>query len=70
MNQKIYIKFGMLLVLGLWICAGCSAGQERKYTAKELDNLAEIRIYSAENQELIKTISEEEQLYQYNQCLL
>lgn len=68
MNRKNKIKTGILAVLVLGICAGCSAGQGEKYTREELDNLAEIRIYSAENNELIKTISDEEQLYQYNQC--
>lgn len=70
MNKKNYIKIGLLLVLGLCICTGCSAQPGEKYTAEELDNLAEIRIYSAENNELIKTISDEDQLYQYNQYLL
>ena len=70
MNKKIYKKISILLVFGLCVCAGCSARQERKYTAEELDNLAEIKIYSAENNELIKTISDEEQLYQYIQCSL
>lgn len=70
MNRKHYIIIGISLVLGLCICAGCSAQQEEKYTIEDLDNLAEIRIYSAENNELIKTISDEEQLYQYNQCSL
>lgn len=68
MNKKIYIKTGILL--GLCILAGCSTRQEGKYTREDLDNLAEIRIYSADNNELIKTIEDEEQLYQYNQCLL
>lgn len=68
MNRKNKIKTGILAVLVLGICAGCSAGQGEKYTREELDNLAEIRIYSAENNELVKTISDEEQLYQYNQC--
>lgn len=70
MNKKIYIKIGILLVFGLCICAGCSAQQGGKYTLEDLDNLAEIKIYSAENNELIKTISDEEQLYQFNQCSL
>lgn len=35
---------------------------------EELKNLAEIKIYSADNEELIKTIDDEELLYQYNQC--
>lgn len=68
--MKNCIKIGMLLVFGLCICAGCFAQQERKYTLEELDNLAEIRVYSAESNELIKTISDEEQLYQYNQWSL
>ena len=70
MNKKAYIKISILLVFGLCICAGCSSQQEKKYTLEELDNLAEIKIYSAENNELIETISDEEQLYQYNQCSL
>lgn len=56
------------MALGLCMCAGCSAQQGGKYTREDLDNLAEIRIYAAENNELIKTISDEEQLYQYNHC--
>ena len=70
MKKKSYIIIGVLFVLGLCICTGCSAQQGEKYTREDLDNLAEIRIYSAENDELIKTISDEEQLYQYNQCSL
>ena len=68
MNKKIYIKIGILLVFVLCVCAGCSAQQEEKYTIEELDNLAEIKIYSAENNEFIITISDAEQLYQFNQC--
>lgn len=70
MNKKSYFIISILLVFGLCICAGCSAGQGQKYTREDLDNLAEIKIYSAEDHELIKTISDEEQLYQYNQCML
>lgn len=70
MNKKSYFIISILLVFGLCICAGCSAGQGQKYTREELDNLAEIKIYSAQDHELIKTISDEEQLYQYNQCML
>ncbi len=76
MNKKIYKsihkKIGILPVVlfavGLCICTGCSQRQGEKYTAEDLNNLAEIKIYSAENDELIKTITDEEQLYQYNQC--
>ncbi|MDE6750743.1 MAG: hypothetical protein K2K21_17025 [Lachnospiraceae bacterium] len=67
-KKKVYTKINILLVFGLCICVGCSAQQGRKYTLEELDNLAEIRIYSAEHNELIKIISDEEQLYQYNHC--
>lgn len=69
MNKKSHITIGILLVFWLCICAGCSAQQGEKYTIEDLDNLAEIRIYSAENDELIKTISDREQLYQYHQTL-
>lgn len=71
MNKKIciktHIKISVLSVFLLCICAGCSTGQERTYTLEELDRLAEVRVYSAEDKELIKTISEEEQLYEYHQ---
>jgi hypothetical protein len=70
MNKKINVKISILIMVLLCICAGCSAQQGRKYTTEDLDNLAEIRIYSAENDELVKTISDEEQLYKYNQCSL
>lgn len=69
-NKKIYIIIRVLLVFGLWICTGCSARRKENYTMEDFNNLAEIKIYSAENHELIKTISDEEQLYQYNQCSL
>ena len=72
MNKKIYInnyiKIGIMLVFILYICTGCSLRQERKYSIEDLDNLAEIRIYAAESNELINTINDEEQLYRYNQC--
>lgn len=70
MNKKRFIKLGMFLVMVLCICAGCSTNKERKYTLDELDNLAQIEIYSAENDELIKVIDDEEMLYRYNQCVL
>lgn len=66
MNKKIYIKIGILLVVVLCVCAGCSTQQGGEYTIEELDNLAEIRIYSAENNELINTINDEEKIYQFN----
>lgn len=69
MNKRRYVNIAAVLVFALWICAGCSRQQKGKYTAEELDNLAEIRIFSAENNELIKTIDDEELLYQYNQSV-
>lgn len=69
-NVKCILKIAVLFMSGLCICASCSARQGEKYTAEELDNLAEIRVYSAESEELIKTITDEEVLYQYNHCAL
>lgn len=66
--MKNGIKTVIWMALGLCMCAGCSAKQGEKYTREDLDNLAEIRIYAAENNELIKTVTDEEKLYQYNQC--
>lgn len=66
--MKIYRKIAALLVMAVCICAGCAAGQEQKYTREELNNLAEIRVYTAEDEELIQTVTDEELLYRYNQC--
>lgn len=68
MNMKNNIKTVIGIALVLCSCAGCSARQGEKYTREDLDNLAEIRIYAAENNELIKTVTDEEQLYQCNHC--
>lgn len=67
MDKKRFINI-ILFMLVLCICAGCSVHQDRKYTLEDLDNLAQIEIYSAGNDELIKVIDDEEMLYQYNQC--
>ena len=67
-DNKKFIEISIFLVMVLCICAGCSMNKERKYTLEELDNLAQIEIYSAENDELIKVIDDEEMLYQHNQC--
>ena len=49
MNKKSYMKIGILLMVGLFICAGCSAQQGGKYAVEDLDNLAEIKnIFSGE----------------------
>lgn len=55
-------------MLVLCIFTGCSSHQDRKYTVDELDNLAQLKIYLAETNELMKVVSDEEMLYQYNQC--
>ncbi len=67
MNKKHYGKIVLLSALVLCILTGCSARQDKKYSMEELDNLAKIEIYSAKDNELIKTIEDEETLYQYNQ---
>ena len=40
MNKKSYMKIGILLMVGLFICAGCSAQQGGKYTVEDLDGAA------------------------------
>ena len=66
--KKVFLT---IIAISVLLC-GCEADNkntdvsERKYT-EESDNLAQIEIYGAENNELIKTISDEEMLYQYNQ---
>lgn len=67
MNKKRYVGTVVLLTL-LCICVGCSASQNTKYTLDDLGNLAQIEIYSAETNELVKVVDDEEMLYQYNQC--
>lgn len=69
MNKRRHTKISILLVVGLCVFTGCSAQQDKTYTMEDLDNLAKIEIYSAENDELIKTVNDENMLYQYNQCL-
>ncbi len=54
-------------ILVIFICMGCAASEDKKYTQEELDGLVKIEIYSAESEELLKTVEDEETLYQYNQ---
>lgn len=67
-----YIKISILSILVWCLCTGCAAGQEKSYTAEDLGNVAQIEVYAAgdniENRELLKTITDEELLYEYNQC--
>lgn len=67
-RKKSVAKVSIWLALILCFCAGCAAGQDQKYMSEELNNLAEIRIYTAGAEEPFKTITDEEQLYQFNQC--
>lgn len=64
--QKKILLAGLLAGV-LSLCAGCAAGQGEKDTKEELNNLAEIRIYTAADGKLIQTITDEDRLYQYNQ---
>ena len=68
MYKRNFLTISLLFMLVSCICTGCSSHQDRKYTVEELDNLAQLEIYSAETNELIKVVSDEEMLYQYNQC--
>lgn len=54
-------------VLAACLLVGCSVSQDRKYTEEELDNLAKLEIYEAGSDTPLKTIEDEETLYQYNQ---
>lgn len=56
-------------MLGLCIFTGCMTEKDKKYSMEDLDNLAKIEIYSAENDKLLKTIEDEKNLYRYNQCI-
>ncbi len=70
MNKKRHIIVNILFILAMCACTGCSGNSEilnKKYTREELDNLAKIEIYSAKNDEPMKTVSDEDLLYQYNQ---
>lgn len=68
MHKRHFIITNLMFILVLCICTGCSIRQDRKYTLEELDNLAQIEVYSAETDELINTVSDEDILYRYNQC--
>lgn len=65
MMKKRAVSF-VLWVLAIFICTGCAASEGKKYTQEELDGLAKIEIYAAESDELLKTVENEETLYQYN----
>lgn len=73
--MKIYRKIILVLIMVSVLLCGCQADKNpdvseyREHTAEELNNLAQIEIYSAKNHELIKIISEEEMLYRWNQCV-
>lgn len=54
-------------VLAACLLLGCGASQDRKYTEEEWDNLAKLEIYEAGSDTPLKTIEDEEILYQYNQ---
>lgn len=56
-------------MLAACVLLGCGASQDRKYTEEELDHLARLEIYEAGSDTPLKTIEDEEILYQYNQIL-
>lgn len=70
------MKHILRMAVSFWGCAvaaclllGCGASQERKYTEEELNHLAKLEIYEAGSDTLLKTVEDEETLYQYNQIL-
>lgn len=75
-NKKnpVNIKPPFLLALCfvLLLCGGCSNHQsersEKKYTADELNHLAQLEVYLPDGREPEKIIRSDEILYQYNHC--
>ena len=58
--------------LAACLLVGCGVSQEtqeRKYTEEELNNLAKLEIYEAGSDTPLKTVEDEETLYQYSQIL-
>lgn len=56
-------------VLAACLLVGCGASQDRKYTEEEWDNLAKLEIYEAGSDTPLKTVEDEETLYQCNLIL-
>lgn len=51
------------------LLTGCSIfTTDKGYTREELDNLAKLEVYEAGSDKLLRTIEDEEILYQYNQA--
>ena len=73
--KKIYALL-FLPALILLPCGGCAVQRDAKpeaeqgaaYTLEELGNLAQLEIYLPGDDEPVKIITDEEILYQYNQC--
>lgn len=62
------VCFIVLLAMTGILLTGCSAiTTDKGYTRKELDNLAKLEVYEAGSDKLLRTIEDEEILYQYNQ---
>lgn len=50
------------------LLSGCGFSREDGYTRKELENLARLEVYEAGSNTLLKTVEDEETLYQYLQA--
>lgn len=59
-----FVIIGMMAFL----LAGCGSGSESGYTREDLNDLARLELYEAESGMLLKTIEDEEILYQYCQA--
>jgi len=55
-----------LHMMAACVLAGCGAPGEKKYTDEQLNYLAKLEVYEAKSDALLKTIEDEEALYQYN----
>lgn len=66
MTRKIIIICTLLISILLTGCTLGVAANGREYTEEELQRLARIEIYSAEDNSLLNTIEDKEILYQFN----
>lgn len=59
------VCFGIVCVLAGTLLTGCGSAAEGNYTREELNNFARLELYDAESGTLLKTVEDEETLYQF-----
>lgn len=70
MKETVYFKsravcFGIVYALSGALFTGCTPAADQGYTREELNNLARLELYEAENGTLLQTIEDEDTLYRY-----